>query len=240
MVANGWEDIISMNKTKKLEIKTPCNQSWDEMPVLGEGRYCQSCNHIIMDFSDLSNEELLQILQSGKYSCGRFDKRQMGLVYEFKPERKPSSIYWKGIAAAIVAGTIQLTVMQAQQPHTHKLYPKSYVGIKGDTEVPNVETSLKTDSLIFRIMDDFSHYPIENAVIKIGKTAIRSDVNGRAILQLDTAIDSTAILHITVSKKEYKTFHLQISLLNNGGKQIRINMRKINAHKNREYMLGFY
>ncbi|NJW51711.1 carboxypeptidase-like regulatory domain-containing protein [Salinimicrobium oceani] len=61
----------------KLEIKEPCNQDWNRMTGLKNGRFCEQCQKGVMDFSGYRRNEILSILVQEKKICGRFDKTQL-------------------------------------------------------------------------------------------------------------------------------------------------------------------
>ena len=64
----------------KLHIPTPCHEDWQKMTPSEKGRFCQSCQTEVQDFTRLSDREILaRVLQnSGKSLCGHFRKDQLG------------------------------------------------------------------------------------------------------------------------------------------------------------------
>lgn len=70
-----------MNQPKdiKLNIKKPCKENWEDFQKLNHtAGYCSQCEKSVVDFSRMSDQELIQYLQtaSGKV-CGRFKKEQL-------------------------------------------------------------------------------------------------------------------------------------------------------------------
>jgi hypothetical protein len=63
----------------KLEIKKPCQQSWDAMLELEGGRYCQSCKKVVTDFTNLSDQAIgdYLIANANQENCGRFKQEQI-------------------------------------------------------------------------------------------------------------------------------------------------------------------
>lgn len=72
-----------------LDIPTPCHQNWDAMSEAEQGRYCQVCAKTVIDFSLMSNEDILQYLNTntGKV-CGRFEKKQLQPHRTLSPKLK--------------------------------------------------------------------------------------------------------------------------------------------------------
>ena len=65
-------------------IPEPCNESWDKMtPVnngpTGQGRHCSSCEKTVVDFTTMSNDEILGYLsrRNNERVCGRFKTEQV-------------------------------------------------------------------------------------------------------------------------------------------------------------------
>ena len=65
-------------KKSPVTVNNPCSQKWDSMNPHGEGRFCESCNKTVVDFTKMKNEEILSYLknQPGK-TCGYFLPHQV-------------------------------------------------------------------------------------------------------------------------------------------------------------------
>jgi hypothetical protein len=59
-------------------VNNPCSQKWDSINPYGEGRFCESCNKTVIDFTKMKNEEIISYLknQPGK-TCGYFLPHQV-------------------------------------------------------------------------------------------------------------------------------------------------------------------
>lgn len=70
----------------QLYIKEPCNQSWEEMQPANSGRFCGSCQKIVVDFTNMSDTEIKNHLldQRHKNTCGKFYTTQMDRPLENK------------------------------------------------------------------------------------------------------------------------------------------------------------
>ena len=64
---------------KKVEIKTPCHESWDSFTPTEQGGFCASCQKEVIDFSKQSNEEIYNTLKKDSQGkiCGRFEVTQL-------------------------------------------------------------------------------------------------------------------------------------------------------------------
>jgi hypothetical protein len=55
-----------------LKIPSPCDENWDKMPSKDNGRYCGSCERVVIDFSSYTRDEIIEYLNSrnGEKTCG--------------------------------------------------------------------------------------------------------------------------------------------------------------------------
>ena len=61
-----------------ISIPEPCNENWAAMTPKEQGRFCDKCTKVVMDFSNMSNEEILAYLKKQKDEvCGRVRKDQL-------------------------------------------------------------------------------------------------------------------------------------------------------------------
>ncbi|HEY9258725.1 carboxypeptidase-like regulatory domain-containing protein [Chitinophaga sp.] len=69
-------------------IPTPCLQLWEEMTPSGNGKHCSSCQKKVIDFSLLTDAEIVNIISSSSQKiCGRFNAAQLNRTLD-KPVEK--------------------------------------------------------------------------------------------------------------------------------------------------------
>lgn len=204
---------------KKLSIPDPCQQKWHHMKKDGEGRHCESCNTTIVDFSDLSDEELISVLQTGKYHCGRFHEDQMEIMFYMDEKRKERKRYWNSVAAAIVAGVLQMTTSFSQtdtQPYKQKLYSRSLAIEKyfpGDSEANTTpqpkekEKEEEKDKVTFVFKNKRYNSPISGVTIKIKELSFSGTSNGQGEISFDLlpSIKQDQIITVEIEANIYKT-----------------------------------
>ncbi|SHM27149.1 hypothetical protein SAMN05444266_107214 [Chitinophaga jiangningensis] len=66
------------HKSLHFSIPSPCSKSWDEMEISGEGRYCDSCCKTVVDFTQLTDEQIITLISkhTGRL-CGHFNVSQL-------------------------------------------------------------------------------------------------------------------------------------------------------------------
>lgn len=62
-----------------ISIPQPCHEDWNAMTPTGKGVYCTVCTKEVMDFSQMSDDEVRNyfLLNAGKKTCGRFRNDQL-------------------------------------------------------------------------------------------------------------------------------------------------------------------
>lgn len=93
-----------MKQQIKLQIPEPCHENWNNMSATEQGRFCMACKKEVIDFSTMSDKEILQHIATATSSvCGRASNAQLNRPLNTAPEpRKTAWRYWMGIAASLV------------------------------------------------------------------------------------------------------------------------------------------
>jgi len=89
--------------TYTLSIPQPCHERWDEMTPTEKGRFCGSCQKQVVDFSGLSDREVIQLIEqsSGKV-CGRLQKNQIDRPMMLEPWAQRASVRFSGFFAGLM------------------------------------------------------------------------------------------------------------------------------------------
>lgn len=77
------------SKKFSIAISDPCQEDWDKMTNSQEGKFCQSCQKNVIDFSNKTEKEIYQILKNTNGNmCGKFNALQLDttLVVDTKPK----------------------------------------------------------------------------------------------------------------------------------------------------------
>lgn len=73
-------------------IPQTCKEDWNRMTPVEKGRICDKCCKTVLDFSQMSKDEVLNVLRerrkAGESICGRFRASHLTPVSEVKPGSK--------------------------------------------------------------------------------------------------------------------------------------------------------
>lgn len=123
-----------MKQQTILHIPKPCHENWDAMTEADKGRHCQSCNKIVVDFSVMTDRQVLEHFKTTTgNTCGRFynDQLQRPLI-----EPKPAPTRWKYFIAACLSFVISKLSFAQTKP---KLMGKPAIAqpnTKGEVKPP--------------------------------------------------------------------------------------------------------
>lgn len=66
-----------------IKIPIPCNEDWDKMTPKENGKHCDSCNKLVVDFTTMPTQDVLLYFVKNKAqkTCGHFYQEQIGTKY---------------------------------------------------------------------------------------------------------------------------------------------------------------
>lgn len=84
-------------KYLRISIDDPCKVPWEGMtPVDSEQRHCSSCDRVITDFSQMSDDELMLYFTHSKGNiCGRFSNQQLNRPMPLLPAKTQPARWWR-------------------------------------------------------------------------------------------------------------------------------------------------
>lgn len=80
-----------MPKKLQLSIPEPCHENWDNMTAVQQGKFCDSCQKQVVDFSIMSDRQLAEFFKKPSTGsvCGRFMTDQLDRNIEIPKKRIP-------------------------------------------------------------------------------------------------------------------------------------------------------
>jgi len=177
-----------MSKAIQLHIPEPCHENWQQMTPQEQGRFCGSCRKMVIDFSVMSDKEILHYISSaGTQVCGRFANEQLNReIKKVENKRRFSLAYVWNLLLATVLFTESCTERE------------EVMGKMAIDEKP--AAILLQQEIKGYILDSKTGAPVKGASVHIadhGKTVL-SDSTGKFSLSIDTG--DAFVLEVNASR----------------------------------------
>jgi CarboxypepD_reg-like domain/Secretion system C-terminal sorting domain len=111
-----------MVKKFELQVNEPCHESWESMTDADRGRFCGSCQKVVMDFTGMSDEQLVAFFKKPSTGsvCGRFNTDQLNKEFTTPRKRIPWLRYFFQISLPAFLFSLKANG-QKQKPRTKTL-----------------------------------------------------------------------------------------------------------------------
>jgi hypothetical protein len=193
----SFNKICFMSKAFQLTIPKPCHESWDKMTATDKGKFCDSCQKQVTDFTGMSDRELIAFFRKPTTGsvCGRFQNDQLNHELEIPKKRIPWLKYFFQFALPAFLASSKATAQDNVKILT------------GDTVVVNTtqirmgRTTLKcklppvSKTITGKVVDQ-KGYPIPYASIMIRgtKTGTSADMEGNFKITLPNLDSNISII----------------------------------------------
>lgn len=246
-------------------LRNSCDESWEDMPPTDGGRYCSRCARRILDFTDISDEDLKGLIaQSGGKICGMFDTEQLNRVH-FNKDIRPALAAWQKAAAAIAALTALSTALPAQQParpgefhvkeqrcetveQPHRHEAPSNEALEEKESEPEIRSyTFSAEKVLKGPFRKFSSRPIEEIELLVldgvgGEALLSKQMhaeNGEYVLEEPAAGTWPDMIYVQVTWKKKKVKWVAVYADANHKTTARFNQKKMRRRK-RDYYLGYF
>ncbi|KQS53614.1 hypothetical protein ASG38_02480 [Flavobacterium sp. Leaf359] len=162
-----------MSGKVNISIPKPCHENWHEMTVAEKGRFCNSCQKTVYDFTLFSDRQLIDKINSESNICGRFLASQLNK--DLRVPKEKSSIWIAG-----VSGILSFLSLGNQE-----IYAQENVKTEQTEEKNNVEKTIDNSSVpdieITGFVFELDKLPIPGVSVTIeGKSiSTQTDFDGK-------------------------------------------------------------
>ena len=172
----------------RLQIPEPCHQPYDKMHSLPDGRYCEKCEKTVVDFTNISDGELVRIFQKHQGRiCGVFRGDQLNR-YMPLPMPIEKNRNWKMVAAfasAMIFGNVAAgqTKLSDRGIIRHEM-------LRGEV-APSVENDIKL--IKGKVMDENREALIGATILLGPNEGTVSDIDGFFEIKIPKHLNSKKI-----------------------------------------------
>ncbi len=181
------------------------------------GKFCGSCAKAVIDFTKLSDNEIIRILENanGQSLCGRFDSDQLNKIIVQTNAERNNPILYKMLAGLLLLASVETASAQsAPKPDDSVSVSKSLRGIVGKVAYSDPVKGKVTDS---------DGKPLSNVTIYLERTNnnVKTQIDGTFEIGAHIGdvlkIRNEGFLDMTI---KVTTFHITIQMRLEANNQI--------------------
>ncbi|MDF2191813.1 carboxypeptidase-like regulatory domain-containing protein [Paraflavitalea sp. CAU 1676] len=195
-----------------LNIPEPCHENWQQMTPNEQGRHCLSCQKTVVDFTLMSDQEVLRYISTASTSvCGRFHDDQLNKTYT--EQRIKPSFTWRYIWQVVVSGFLLLGHSVSAQTRNVKGKVATVKQEKPDTNLATkgeIVDAVSRDTISYRLTGTVGmvavYRPHKRVVSKIAGVVLDENT-GRQISDATIQIKGT---NTGVLTDEYGVFIVDV------------------------------
>ncbi len=154
-----------------LSIPQPCHENWQAMTTADKGRFCNSCQKKVFDFTLSSDRDIVKAFEQNNNLCGRFLDTQ--LHRDLVMPKKKSSLWLATTTALISLVGLNEAASQEKTP-TEQTEVKHLLGKPAAPKVENEE--IKVSGIV---ADESGPLPGANIVVKGTKVSAQTNFDGK-------------------------------------------------------------
>ena len=209
---------IVMSKKFQLQIPEPCHEDWNKMTPGDKGRFCDSCQKTVHDFTGMSDAQLIAFFKKPSTGsiCGRFYNDQLERDFEIPRKRLPWVKYFFQFAIPMFLSGIK------SYSQGNPILKENIVSVCPDTITKNLifgnSIPLTRNETVGKVVDETGRgIPYATVLIKGTKNGTMSDSSG--FFQFENPAYEKKIT-IIVSSVGYTTTEKQINVHRNDFNEI--------------------
>ena len=201
-----------------LTIPQPCSESWAAMTPTAAGRHCAACQKTVVDFTQLTDAEILaHLARAGRgETCGRFRAGQ--LARSLQPPTLARPARWRTWLAAAVAvwGLREAAGVAAKaQAPTEQRSPEATPQYLRAERMPDYEGQPAGQVVLRGVVHDIQtndFLPGVRVFIKNTLVGTNTDGDGQFVLNIPSLYASAETIELQFTYMGYVTEELRVSL----------------------------
>jgi len=170
-----------------IKIANRCDANWQEMQPQPEGKFCSSCEKVVVDFSKMSDTQIKEyfIKYQDQKTCGRFLQSQVDR--ELKTSKNTSrNNLWSRLNHIPLLRSVALLCASSFLWLSSCVRKQTTLG-EPSVEDPSCNTQLMGDTVVMPVPEDTTSFiPQENSLEVKGEIAPEQEMITGKIRMVDT------------------------------------------------------
>jgi hypothetical protein len=213
----------------KLSIQKPCKQEWDGMTPNTTGRYCDSCNKTVVDFSNFTDKELVDFFKNATGEiCGRVSSTQCNRLMPVLEKSNNTFLYKALFGAALVTGIATVANGQNTIPivsPAHITIPSAPVNVENNQDKPQPKKN-KDQNVRGIIKDAKTKEPLQYVEVIVDGISLSTSTDSAGNFEINIP---DSLLGKKLELEFYKGWHKSVKMNVNTAKlpyYLKINMEQ--------------
>ena len=192
-----------MKTDLQIQIPKPCHENWNTMTPDAKGRFCGSCAKVVVDFSVMTDNEIVRFLKNNTGStCGHFTRDQLERpIIETQLQPKRTWRYWLASIASLLTmleqsnGQNKSSIQQLTDTTNESIVEKALLGKVAYLPIEN--------KVLGRVVDE-QNRPLQGAsiLIKDSKIGTSTKADGTFALVANKKNVTVVVSYIGYTTKE--------------------------------------
>jgi len=192
-----------MKNDLQIQIPKPCHENWNTMTPDAKGRFCGSCAKVVVDFSVMTDNEIVRFLKNNTGStCGHFTRDQLERpIIETQLQPKRTWRYWLASIASLLTmleqsnGQNKSSIQQLTDTTNESIVEKALLGKVAYLPIEN--------KVLGRVVDE-QNRPLQGAsiLIKDSKIGTSTKADGTFALVANKKNVTVVVSYIGYTTKE--------------------------------------
>ena len=174
-----------------ISIPTPCHESWDSMDTTERGAFCHSCQKEVIDFSAMTDREVIEFLEKHKTGCGRFRADQLDTKLTI-PRLDNGVFRWRALFLGLGSLISVKNLFASTRPNV----------LQSDTSTKNINDSMTSKEVPiypYRKVGEISVVKPKDSVYQISNLKVDSIPTPNKISEGNLTVDNIACVAGMVS-----------------------------------------
>ena len=190
-----------MKPTFKILLPEPCVEPWEEMTPENRGRHCKACAKTVIDFTRMTNAQILEVLRTKPNACGRFWPHQLNRTLLVPPAQKRFSFaaIYKLVAGLLLMSAAGKVTATEKPYYTQEMAPHAN---QWNSSIEGV------------VMDDKGE-PLTGATVEVEGTTLKAiaDADGYFLLKMRDSTETGGKVNLSFSYPGFVTVHVSEVIL---------------------------
>lgn len=160
-----------MKSTYTISIPKPCHENWQEMTVVEKGKFCNSCQKNVHDFTNSSDKQIIDAFKIDKNLCGRFLDSQLERDVI---ENKEKSTVWFATTSVILS----FLAFGSENVFSQEKAKTEQTELKTVENITNIENNSEEKVITGIVSDEGGPMPGVNVLVVRTKKGVSTNFDG--------------------------------------------------------------